>query len=493
MLMKVRAPLIPPDAETLSALVGSITDCAIFLLDSAGVVASWNPGCERIKGYRADEIIGKAYAVFFTPEERALGMPAEALRAARSDGQFRCEGWRLRKDGSRFWASTMLTALKHPEGGLRGYLKVTQDISERRRTAERLRESDSRFQAFMSASPSVMFIKDLDGHYLHVNEKFLQRFGLRRDLVIGRTDLALFPRAQAERFIENDACVFARGAPLEIEETARYADAEHISIVSKFPIRDGQGNIVAIGGIATDITERKQMERELSESAEQLREISNRLVEVQESERRRLAQELHDRVGQNLTALNINLNVLLGQLPAEAASTAGLRVRLTDSLKLIEETAHCIEDVMSDLHPPMLGGFGLFATLRWYAALFEKRTAIAVAVNGEESVPRLSTKREAAMFRIAQGSMDNVAKHAQASRIDIDLRSAPGFTVMTVADNGVGFEPALLERPLQQPRWGMMSMRERARAIGGQLRVESAPGRGARIIVELERREPAAK
>jgi len=487
MLMKVNGISISPADEPFNALVASVTEYAVVLLDSTGAVASWNLGAERMQGYRAHEILGRDVAAFFTPEDRDLGAPAQALHAARTEGQFHGEAWRLRKDGSRFWASVALTALSGPEGDLRGYLKVTRDLTERRRSSDRLRESEARFKAFISASPSVMSIKDCAGYYLYVNEQFLLGFNLRRDQVIGRTDLELFPRVQAESFIDDDTRVLAKGAAVEIEEMVRYSDGERISIVNKFPIRDGLGDIVAIGGVATDITERKRMESELAQTAEQLRAISNRLVELQESERRQLARELHDRVGQNLTALNINLHVLLNQLPAKAAGTAGLRGRLNDSLKLLEETAHCIEDVMSDLHPPTLTRFGLFAALRWYGATFAKRGGIAVAVSGQEIVPRLPPEREAAMFRIAQGAMDNVVKHAQATRIDIELRPAAAAVAMTIADDGVGFEPAILERPMGPARWGMLSLRERARAVGGQLRIASAPGKGAQIIVTLDR------
>lgn len=487
MLMKAKSSLISPDEESFSALVASITDYAIFVLDSDGIVASWNSGAERIKGYGAREIIGQDYAVFFTPEDRATGVPAEGLRAARTAGRFRCEGWRLRKDGCRYWASVVLIALRKPDGDVRGYLKVTRDMTERRRAEERLRESEERLQAFMNFSPSVMFIKDSAGCYLHANDEFLQRFDLHRDQVIGATDLAIFPQAQAERFIANDARVFAHGAAIRFEEAAQYRDGEHVSLVNKFPIRDGQGQIVAIGGIVTDITDRKKMERELSEAAARLREISRRLVETQESERRKLARELHDRVGQNLTALNINLNIIMNLLPADAAGSARLRGRLSEALRLLESTAHCIEDVMSDLHPPMLRSFGLVAALHWYAGLFAKRTIIDAKVSGNEVLPRLTLDCEMAMFRIAQESMNNVVKHAHATRIKIEFRSGPGYAVMTIADNGVGFDPALLASPVDQPRWGMMGLHERAQSVGGHLRVETAPGQGTRIIVEIKR------
>ncbi|MBE0612682.1 MAG: PAS domain S-box protein [Burkholderiales bacterium] len=485
MLMKAKPALISPSDESFAALVESVTDYAIFLLDDVGRVASWNAGAERIKGYSAQEALGLSYELFFTSEDRAAGLPAAALRTAQEEGRYRNEGWRRRRDGSHYWAGVVLTALKSAEGGVRGYLKVTRDLSERHDAAERLRESEERFRAFMSASPSLMFIKDRAGRYLLVNDRFLARFGLRLDQVLGREDVELFAPDQAGRFVENDTRVFALGAPVEFEEVARYADGERVNAVSKFPIRDAGGNIVAIGGIANDISESRRTARELAETAEQLREVSNRLVEIQESERRELAYELHDRVGQNLTALNISLNILMRQLPAAGGGADDLRVRLVDALRLIEDTALCIEDVMGGLRPPVLVNFGLFAALRWYAQQFEKRSTIAVAVGGAETEPRLSAERETAIYRIAQEAMTNVAKHARATRIDIDFRCDGATLVMSIADDGVGFDAAAPGRRSGQPRWGMINLRERARAIGGRLDIDSAPGRGTKITIEL--------
>ncbi len=487
MLMRVNIAGIPLADESFSALVASVTDCAIFLLDPDGNVASWNAGAERIKGYGAEEIIGQPYSVFFTPQDRASDLPDSVRRVARAEGHFQGEGWRVRKDGSRFWAAIVLTALRTPDGELRGYLKVTRDMTEPRRAAERMSASEASLQAFMNFSNAVMFAKDPGGRYVYANEQFLRRFDLRRDQVIGRTDLEIFARAQAERFIANDAVVLARGAPADFEETAIYDRGERVSIVSKFPIHDAQGAIVAIGGIATDISERKKLEQERSETTSQLRELSNRLIKTGESERRRLAQELHDRVGQNLTVLNLNLTFIQNQLTGRADDFANLRARLADSLAVLEETTDCIEDVMNDLHPTMLDSFGLFAALRWHAASFEKRTAIKVALDGDEATPRLPADCEIAMLRIAQEAMVNVVKHARAKRIDVSLRSDAGSIALTVADDGVGFEPASASPPGVLPRRGMWIMHERARSIGALLRVESAPGQGTRILVVLDR------
>jgi PAS domain S-box-containing protein len=249
--------------ERFRLLVESVQDYALFMLDPAGRVASWNEGARRMKGYRSEEIVGRHMSQFYTREDVESGKPDTALKEATSTGRFEDEGWRVRKDGSRFQASVIITAIRDKSGELRGFGKVTHDLTERIRAMQHLRESDARLQAFMRYSPSLMFIKDLEGRYQYVNDQFCHSFGLERDAVLERTDAEIFPYAQASRFQANDLSAIATGIALEFEETSEYQNGQHVSIVCKFPICDADGRITALGGVVTDITERKRVEREL--------------------------------------------------------------------------------------------------------------------------------------------------------------------------------------------------------------------------------------
>src|SRR5918994_5288318 len=236
-----------PADQQFRLLVSSVTDYAIYLLDGAGRVTSWNPGAERIKGYRADEIIGRHFSQFYVPEDRARGIPEAALAHARRDGRFEGEGWRLRKDGSRFWALAVIDAVRDDAGEVVGFAKITRDISERRAIEERLRESEERLRAFTSHSPALMCMKDRDGRYRFANERFLERYSLRLDQVLGRTDAELFPRRQALAAAAHDAGVLARGEPLQYEQRAAASEGQRVSLVSKFPVFDAAGAVVAVG------------------------------------------------------------------------------------------------------------------------------------------------------------------------------------------------------------------------------------------------------
>jgi len=217
-----------------------------------------------------------------------------------------------------------------------------------------------------------------------------------------------------------------------------------------------------------DVTEQKA-----SEAA--LRALTRRLVEAEENERRRIARELHDRVGQNLSALNINLDILLGHL-----DDAALRRRLEDSLKLVDGTLQSIENVMADLRPALLDEYGLAAALAWYGQEYAQRTGIQVGV-ADEGGAKLRPEAAVALFRIAQEALNNAAKHSSAKSIAIELEEKAGELVMSVIDDGRGFDPAQAPRG----RWGMTTMRERAEAAGGRLSVDSALGRGTTVRVTV--------
>jgi len=593
-----------PADQQFRLLVSSVTDYAIYLLDGAGRVASWNAGAERIKGYRADEIVGRSFSQFYTPEDRAQGLPEQTLSQARREGRFQSEGWRLRKDGSRFWAMVVIDTVRNDAGEVIGFAKITRDISERREMEQRLRESEERMRAFTAHSPALMCMKDRDGRYRFANDRFLERYHLRPDQVLGRTDAELFPRRQALAAAAHDAEVLARGEPLQYEERASVADGQRVSLVSKFPVFDASGAVAAIGVVASDITDRRVTEQALREqrtllaeaqkiaglgswewdpdsgrvswseelyrifgvtqqdvppsfenylerlhpedrqqsgamvaralidnrpfsmlervvrpggevryvrsqgdvvrnergkpikvlvacldiaeqrhsegalrqAAQDLHGLTRRLVQAEEAERRRLARELHDRVGQSLSALNINLDIISRD---SGALSPALRQRLEDSLGLVDGTLQSIEGVMADLRPPLLDEYGLAAALGWHSEEFSRRTGVQVTVTDRTPDAGKAARPEAAvaLFRIAQEALNNVLKHAQAKSVRIDVSATDEELVLDVHDDGRGFDP----RAARRGRWGMTTMRERAEAAGGQLHVDATPGQGTRI------------
>ena len=209
--------------------------------------------------------------------------------------------------------------------------------------------------------------------------------------------------------------------------------------------------------------------------------VSRRLVEVQETERRVLANDLHDLVGQKLTALSINLNIV--KIESVPSMAAGMSARLNDSLKLVEETIESIRNVMAELRPAVLDDYGLTPVLRWYAEQFAKRTGVVTTVVEQGPTRRLSPAVEEAFFRIAQEALTNVAKYARAGKVTVTFDTTSDVSRLAIADDGCGFDSSASKQPAKDHGWGLMIMRERAGAVGAELSVESALGRGTRAIV----------
>ena len=239
-------------------------------------------------------------------------------------------------------------------------------------------------------------------------------------------------------------------------------------------------------GCHIDFTERRAIEEDLRRNAARLRLMARHMAEIEESERRSINRELHDRIGQNLSALNLNVAIVRGQL--RGSGDEGVEKRLAEAQALLEKTTADVRDIMAELHPAVLEEYGLLAALRAHAESCSARLGMPIEVEGVESQARLAPSVELALYRIAQEALNNVAKHAGASRAAIWLEDADERLVLAVSDDGAGFDAG---SPQKQSSYGLTIMRERAEAVGATLRVESSPGRGTRVAVEVAKAEAA--
>ena len=249
-----RGESLEMDPASIGLFVEGVKDYAIFTLDPAGRVTSWNSGAQRIKGYRADEILGKPFSIFYTPEDVERRRPNELLRVATISGRAEDLGLRVRKDGSRFSANVVLTAIRDARGVLRGFLKITKDISELQRAEQRLRESEERFRLFSQNFPGLTWIADSQGRYRFVNWNFERSFHLLPDQWIDKSPDELFSAAAAETVKRSNAQVLEAGAPVQGTEKVMDGGIPRYFLVSKFPILTSDETM--IGGLSIDISSR---------------------------------------------------------------------------------------------------------------------------------------------------------------------------------------------------------------------------------------------
>jgi PAS domain S-box-containing protein len=232
--------------------------------------------------------------------------------------------------------------------------------------------------------------------------------------------------------------------------------------------------------------ENARLFEEIRRQSERLRSLGARLAEAEDAERQRIAMELHDQVGESLTALGINLGIIQKQLSED--KTQGLQPFVHDSLNLVDKTTDRVRDLMSELSPPMLDDFGLMPTLRWYSEQFSDRTGIVVTVSGEEVDPRLPARTEIALFRIATEALTNVAKHAGASQVSLDVEYDETSFKLEISDDGIGFDVSDVTGDKEDRGWGLLTMSERAESVRGELVIESRnQDGGTRVITEVPR------
>jgi PAS domain S-box-containing protein len=243
------------------------------------------------------------------------------------------------------------------------------------------------------------------------------------------------------------------------------------------PLRDSQGSLMGVVSCLQDITERKQAEEKLQESNNKLQNLSRRLVNSQETERRHIARELHDEVGQTLTIAEMNLQVLV-----QSSRSTPLKERLQESLQAVERVLEQVRDLSLNLHPSLLDDLGLEPALRWYTRRQAAWASLQADFRADALEGRLDPAIETACFRVAQEALTNVVRHARARAVAVEMRKQDGRLHLLVRDDGVGFDVAThRERAVLGASLGLLSMEERATLAEGGLECKSAPGQGTEI------------
>lgn len=360
--------------EVFRLLVDSVKDYAIFLLDPEGNVATWNQGAERIKGYKAHEIIGRHFSAFYPREARESHWPERELEIAGKEGRFADEGLRVRKDGSTFWAYVVITALRDDKGQLRGFSKVTRDLTERRALEERTRQ---------------------------LNKELRNR-----------------------------------------------------------------------------VTELLESQRQVELRTLELQKLSAELLRVQDEERRRMARTLHDDLGQELTALKIQLDIHSESQPNDPSLLHAREIAASALCK--------VRNMSYLLHPPLLDESGLLAALHWYFEGLQSRGQLRITFDYKPSMfQRPPRDIETAIFRVIQESLTNVYRHSQSQDARIDLRQENDTVTVRIRDFGKGIPDQKIGISAAAGV-GITGMRERVKQLNGELKITRAePGTLVQAIIPI--------
>lgn len=325
-----------------------------------------------------------------------------------------------------------------------------------------------------------------EGTVLRMNRTELAWLGFTREDLVGTRKFADIVSTPGSRDYDRAFASLRTGQDVaELETGLTRKDGSSFDAFLRIgAVRDTNGTVVHTRATVIDITARKRAESEARAYAAQLQAVSKRVVEIQEAERRDLSAELHDRLGQDLASINLNLHIIKAQLSTELLARIG--PRLDDSIALVERAVEGVRDVAGTLRPAVLDDYGLEVTLKSYGEQYFARTGIRVIVIVKRPVPRLQQDVEVALFRITQEALTNVMKHAGPAVVHITLAADAKDISLTILDNGLGFDPEAGIQSVSRGL-GLLIMQQRLHAVKGSLRIESRPGAGTCVRATVRR------
>jgi len=479
-------------SEATEAQLASIVEWsedAIIGLSLEGEIRTWNRGAERLFGHSQREALGRHIALII-PEERRAEEDDVLARIRGGETVSHFETVRRAKDGRLIDISLTVSPVRDAAGRIVGASKVARDISERRRTEQALDEAQARLGAIVDSAMDAVVTVDESQRVVLFNRAAEQVFGVRRDEALGASLERFLParfRAAHHAHIEH----FGRTGVT----SRRMGDVTTLWALradgTEFPIEASISQAVEEGRrfftvILRDITVRKHAEEALKRSEQELRELSARVLEAREEEKTRIARELHDELGQLLTALKMDLAWLRERLPSD------LQDKAAEMSGMLDQTVGATRRISADLRPLMLDDLGLADAAGWLVQDFARRSGIQVEVRlpEAEALQQVSKSAATAVYRAVQESLTNIARHAGAKRAWVMLAVEDGTIHVEVEDDGrgIGSQDLAKSRSL-----GLKGMRERFAYLGGALEIGAAPRGGTRLRlrVPLQAKGPA--
>ncbi|MBV7332492.1 PAS domain S-box protein [Chloroflexi bacterium TSY] len=483
------------ERDFLNAVVELASD-GITVSDKQGNFLVYNRRMKEITGYSMEEAQRPEFPGVLYPDlayrERAFASIESALYSERIGS----EEWEMiRKDGEKRDVLISTRIFTHDVRKL--MIGTVTDITRYKQAEAALQTSETHNRALVEAIPDAIVHFHRDGTILDRKPAKDLMVIAADERGVGQKAHRVYPadlvpiQANARHRALETGTLQAYEYELQIEGKTIYTETRVVPV--------GKDEVIAI---VRNVTERKLAEKkyiqvlqEVEQQHAQLRALTTRMADMQEAEAKRLSQELHDQIGQNLTALSLNLNIVRSQVFAglpevdrvKSPLSGQIHARLDNALALVEQMTERVSSVMVSLRPPELDDYGLIAALKSYVSETVTWTGLTVDIQSEDVTSRLAAPIEQALFRIAQEALTNVVKHARATQVTVTLTEDDGSICMNIADNGCGIPSALLDGSAERQGWGLLIMQERAVAVGGRFHIYSRTGYGSSIIVEVAR------
>ena len=473
------------DLENLAARVGGIVESAmdaIVTIDEHQRVVQFNAAAERVFLWPRGAVVGQPLAMLI-PQRFHGAHTAHIERFGRTSVTSRSMGSQMvifgvRANGDEFPIEASIS--QHVESGQRLYTVILRDVSQRVRSEAALARSESRLRSILDSAMDAIITIDEDQHIVLFNTAAEEVFQCSREEAIGASVSWFIPErfraahaGHIQRFGDGGAASRRMGAARVVMGVRRNGE--------EFPIeasisQTSEGNERFFTVILRDVTERVRAHEALKSSKEEIQNLAVAASAAREQEKRRIARELHDELGQALTALKMDV----GSLRSSPLGTGEAARRTLDSMQsLLDSTVAAARRISADLRPMMLDDLGLTAAADWLAQNFTDRTGVPCELVLDESADLdLPDPYATAVFRVLQESLTNVAKHAEATHVEATLERIGGEVVLMVQDNGKGMAPGAENK---RGSFGLVGLRERAYLLGGSVRVDSKPGAGTLV------------
>ncbi len=447
-----------------ATLLGSVSD-AVITTDLGFTIQSWNSVAEALYGWRAEEAIGKSMGQV-VPTEYPSDRREAVLAQFQAEGVWGGEVIQKHKDGNDLHVLVSVTLVRDDAGHPVSVLAINRDITELKRAEIALRVSEEKYRDLVEKVSDVIYAVDAEGVITYLNPAIEALIGLPPDQVVGQPFAQFVHPEDLGRLQDNLQNLLSGVAPGSTEYRVLNVSGETRWIrVTSQPIVD-EGRVTGLQGVLTDMTERKRVEEQLEEAA-----IA--------AERQRLARELHDSVTQSLYGLDLFANA------TQQTLSAGRIERATEHVQEILNLSHsALADMrllIFELRPPLLEQEGLAGALRVRLESVEGRAGLKTKFEAKGERP-LSPLVEAELYAVALEALNNALKHAQAEHITLNLECDEGRSCLTVQDDGIGYDPEMAKN---RGGIGLHTMRERVERLGGNLTLETAPGRGTTVRVEV--------
>jgi PAS domain S-box-containing protein len=461
-------------------LLNSLKDHAVLTLDPHGYVTNWHNAAERMLGFSGKEALGMHFSRFYPSEDISSEKPIREIDQVLREGRFEGEGWRVRKDGSRFWAEIVIAQLRDDEGQLLGFAVVTRDISERKRTEEELAKRESLLAEAESLANLGSWELDLRTGEMN--------WSLQLYRILGYDPAQTMPTfAEFARLIQLDLnhemhhdspSLPSHRYPIESVIRWELLDGSaRILHTRAWPSHSGGGEPLRMIGTTEDVTERTKQETEL-------RRLSRQLLHARDAEQRRIARDLHETAVQSMAAIKMMLGRIRNMVPKSSKRARDL-VRSTTVVA--DEIIREVRTISHLMHPPLLDEGGLYPALHWYARGFSERSGIAANLQMDEVFGRLPRDTEITIFRIVQEALTNVHRHSSSRDAIIRVVRSGASVRVEIEDHGKGMP--LLAGPAGgkdvQLGVGTAGMRERVAQLSGKFEIRSAPAKGTVVTAIL--------